>query len=49
MVLLEEFGECNPELWAEACSNLNLVVWIIEVDTNIVEFVKIDMNLAIAL
>ena len=38
VVLLEELNECEAEFYAEACSNLNLVVWI-RVDADVVEFI----------
>ena len=39
VVLLEELDECEPELCAEACPNLDFVVQIVGMDANIVEFV----------
>ena len=39
VVLLEELDECKLELCLEACCNLDLVVRIIGMDADIVEFV----------
>ena len=39
VVLLEELDECKAEFRAKACSNLDLVVWVIGMDANIVELV----------
>ena len=39
MVLLEELDECELELCVEACPNLDFVVWIMGVDTDVVEFI----------
>ena len=39
MVLLEELDECKTEFRAEACSNLDLMVWVVRMDVNIIEFV----------
>ena len=39
MVLLKELDECKAEFRAEACSNLDLVVWVIGMNADIVEFV----------
>ena len=39
IVLLEELDECKVEFGAEACSNLDLVVWVIGMSADIVEFV----------
>ena len=39
VVLLEEFDECEPKLCAEACPNLDFVVWIVGMDADVVEFV----------
>ena len=39
LVLLEELDECEPELRAEVCSNLNFVVQIVGVDADVVKFV----------
>ena len=39
VVLLEELDECEAEFRAEARSNLDLVVWIIGVDANVVKFI----------
>ena len=38
VVLLEELDGCEPELCAEVCLNLDFVVLIMGVDTDIVEF-----------
>ena len=37
VMLLEELDECELELCAEACSNLDFVVRIIVLDTDVVE------------
>ena len=39
MVLLEELDECKAEFEVEACPNLDLVVWVVGVDADIVEFI----------
>ena len=39
VVLLEELNECEPKLYAEAFPNLDLVVRIIGMDVDVVEFV----------
>ena len=39
VVLLEELDECESELCAEACPNLDFVVQIVGMDADIVEFV----------
>ena len=39
MVLLEELNECEAEVRAEACSNLDFMVWVVGVDANSVKFV----------
>ena len=39
VVLSEEFNECEPELYTEACPNLDFVVRIVRVDADIVEFI----------
>ena len=39
VVLREEFDECEPELCTEAGPNLDFVVWIVGMDTDVVEFV----------
>ena len=39
MVLLEELNECTVEFRAEACSNLDLVVWVVGMDADIIEFI----------
>ena len=39
VVLLEELDECEVEFGAEVCSNLDLVVWIIGMDADVVEFI----------
>ena len=39
MVLLEELDECKVESRAEACSNLDLVVWVVGMDAEIIEFI----------
>ena len=39
VVLLEELDECEPELCAEACPNLDFVVRIVGMDANVIEFV----------
>ena len=39
VVLLEEFDECEPELGAKACSNLDFVVWIVRMDAYVVKFI----------
>ena len=39
VVLLEELYECELELCAEVCSNLDFVVQKMGVDTDVVEFV----------
>ena len=38
VVLLEEFNECKAKFRAEACSNLDFVVWVVFMDTYIIEF-----------
>ena len=38
MVLLEELDEYKAEFGAKVCSNLDLVVWVIRMNTDIVEF-----------
>ena len=40
MVLSEECDECEPELCAETCPDLDLVVWIVRMDADVVKFVK---------
>ena len=39
MVLFEELDECKVEFGAEACSNLDLVVRVVRMDVEIIEFV----------
>ena len=39
MVLLEELDECKAEFGAEARSNLDLVVRVIGINTDIIEFI----------
>ena len=39
VVLLEELDECKPKLCAEACSNLDFVVWIVGMDADVVKFI----------
>ena len=39
VVLLEELDECELELEAEACSNLDFVIRIVGMDADVVEFV----------
>ena len=39
VVPLEELDECESELGAEACPNLEFVVRIVGMDTNVVEFI----------
>ena len=39
VVLLEELDECKMEFKAEACSNLDLVVWVVGMDADIIEFI----------
>ena len=39
VVLLEELDECEAEFEAEACSNLDLVVRVIGMNVDIVEFI----------
>ena len=39
VVLLEELDECESELCAEACPNLDFVVRIMGVDIDVVEFI----------
>ena len=39
VVLSEECDECEPELCAETCPDLDLVVWIVRVDADVVEFI----------
>ena len=39
VVLRQEFDECEPELCAESCPDLDYVVRIVGVDTNVVEFI----------
>ena len=39
VVLFEELDECKAEFGAEACPNLDLVVWVVGVDADIVQFV----------
>ena len=39
MVLLEELDECKAEFGAEARSNLDLVVWVVGMDADIIKFI----------
>ena len=39
VVLLEELDECKAEFRAEACSNLDLVVRVVGMDADIIEFI----------
>ena len=39
VVLCEEFDECEPELYTEACPDLDFVLRIVGMDVDIVEFV----------
>ena len=39
VVLLEELDECESELGAEACSNLDFMVWIVGMDADVVKLV----------
>ena len=39
VVLLKELDECQTEFQVEACSNLDFVVWIVQMDVDIVEFI----------
>ena len=39
VVLHEELDECEPELCAESCPNLDFVVRIVRVDADVVEFI----------
>ena len=39
VVLREELDECEPELYTEACPNLDFVVRIVGMDANIIEFI----------
>ena len=34
-----EFDECEPELGAESCPDLDFVVRIVRMDTDVVEFI----------
>ncbi len=39
VVLPEEVNECEAKFWAEACSDLDLVVQVSRMDADVVEFV----------
>ena len=39
MVLLEELDECKAQLEAEACSDLDFVIWKVWMDANIIKFI----------
>ena len=39
VVLSEECDECEPELYAETCADLDLVVQIVRMDANVVKFI----------
>ena len=39
VVLHEELDECELELYAETCPNLDFVVWIVGMDADVVEFI----------
>ena len=39
VVLLEELDECKGKFKAKACSNLDLVVWVVGIDVDIIKFV----------
>ena len=39
VVLFEELDECEPELCAESCPDLDFVVRIVGVDADVVEFI----------
>ena len=39
VVLHQEFDECEPELGAESCPDLDFVVWIVRMDADVVEFI----------
>ena len=38
MVLLEEVDEVLTEVWLQMCSDLHLMVWQVEMDGNLIEF-----------
>ena len=39
MALLKELNEYEAEFRAEACSNLDLVIWIVRMDAHIIKLV----------
>ena len=39
MVLSQELDECEPELCAESCPDLDFVVRIVGVDADVIEFI----------
>ena len=39
MVLRQEFDECEPELCAESCPDLDFVVRIVRMDADVVKFI----------
>ena len=39
VVLRQELDEYEPELCAESCPDLDFVVWLVEVDADVVEFI----------
>ena len=39
MVLLKELDEYEAEFRAEECSNWDLVVWVVGMDADIIEFI----------
>ena len=39
VVLCEEFDECEPELYTEACPSLDFIVRIVRIDTDVVDFI----------
>ena len=39
VMLYEELDECKVEFRAEACSNLDIVIWIIRMDVHIIKLV----------
>ena len=45
IVLLEELDECKAKFGAEACSNLDLVVWVVGIDADNIEFVYTQLQM----